>query len=262
MKRLTQIALTSLTLTLVCATMSMANVCDRLQVYSDHVTTQQLTADLLTGAWITELDGKESALYFREDGLVEVMSSSLPGQEYEIDRWMVVADCGKMQLMMSGPDKPMRVYRIEPTCDGFAFIDDKGIEGFMVKRHSNIKRLVHRMRDQIAGTWMSNGTSSRKHDIDLSWTFAENGTFAINTGPDKHHTSYEGVWDISPDGTNVVLFFGNSENPEDVYARHLLKVHALDFEDMVMSGEPISNLIGIDDKKKVRMFFEKNYIDN
>ena len=211
---------------------------------------------------MTTLDGKDCVMYFKEDGLVEIMASDFQGDEYVTNRWIALADCSSMQLLLSSHDSPLRTLRIEATCDGFAFVDNVGEEGVMVKRHVNIKRLVGRMREQIAGTWESIGTSSKKHEIDLSWTFAENGTFTINTGPDSFHASYEGVWDIAPDGTNIVLFFGNTNNPEDVYARHLLKVHALDFEDMIMSGEPISNLLGIEKKKPVRMFFEKDYIDN
>lgn len=262
MKHLAKVALTSLILSAVCVSAATAGTCARLQNYADRVFEHEIVADLTSGAWMTSIDDKDCVLFFNEDGIVEVMTSDLLGDTYEVDTWMVISDCYSMKLMMSGPDEPMQTYTLEATCDGFAVVDESGEEGYMVKRHANLKRLVNRMREQITGTWESSGTSSRRHKVDLSWTFAENGTFAINTGPDRHHASYEGVWDITPDGTNIVLFFGNSENPEEIYARHLLKIHALDFEDMIMSGEPISNLLDVNEKKSVRMFFEKNYLDN
>ena len=245
-------------LSLMLASVALAEKCDRLIRYELPVTNVMLENDLTTGTWLTEIDGVESALYFNEDGLVDIISREYDADAYSHQKWQITSDCGHLTLSLYNAEAGQKTYNVLPTCDGFMLTDRSGNEIPMVKRMDNTRSVVEQMRTQMQGVWESTGPRSRKKNPDMRWKFAENGTFALKIGPDQHHSSYEGVWDVAPDARGIILRFASVSSPEQVYATKVLRVHSLDFEDLVLSGEPMARLSG-HDAHDAKYFFEKQF---
>jgi hypothetical protein len=232
--------------------------CERLEMYDLYLTSTSIEADLVSGIWKTNLTGPESIMFFQEDGLVEIISTFSSGDKISIESWHVQMMDSHSVLTLTSELGVIRSIRIYPTCDGFAIRAKDGASGIMTKNERKSRALIERARIQMEGVWDIISERMPERKSSLKWEFKHDGTFALHVGPDLFHDGFQGIWDITPDGEHVVLYFARAENPQEVYAKELIRIHDVDYEDLVLSGETLAKLTGRQDGL-TKVYFEKDF---
>ncbi len=232
--------------------------CERLEMYDLNISYTNIEADLVTGIWKVSLMGVESTLYFQEDGMVEIITADCTGEKITFEVWNVQMKDSHAVLTLTSETGVVRSMKLYPTCDGFALRASDGSTGIMTKNERKNRVHIDRARKQMEGVWEIIAASIPEQNSGLIWDFKHDGTFTLNIGPDLYHNGYQGIWDIAPDGEHVLLFFTRAEGPEEVYAKELVKIHNVDYEDLVLSGEALAKLTGRHDGL-TKVYFEKNF---
>ena len=155
------------------------------------------------------------------------------------------------------PDGREREFQLVPTCDGFAVVDSKGKIGTLNKLTSRNEETLLRAKQQLVGEWSSITLKRKKNRArTMIWSFNEDGKFALAISPDFTHTILAGIWDLTPDGEHVLLFFTAYDKPETVYAREVLDIRGLDYEDLVIQGDTFVKFLDYK-PKDTTLYFQK-----
>ena len=165
---------------------------------------------------------------------------------------------GVLYLDLLFPEDDMRRYTLSPTCDGFAARNAAGKSFLMTKHQRKSAVELQGAKERILGSWRNDGQTASVADGDLQWRFDNDGTFEMTADPDDYHGGYIGKWKISQDGERLVLHFVHPESPEEIFATRIVKLHLLDFEDLVVSGGLLTRFTGSNDDD-FRMHFEKAF---
>ncbi len=240
----------------------LANVvpdgCERLETYEavfDLTTVQQ---DLVTGAWNTDLEGHGSTLFFLEDGTAELILRNFDGEHYHEVAWNLKKGDSAMLLTVEFNEDDTRKYILNPTCDGFAAKAMNGEATLMYKEEMASTAELKNVRDRMMGSWRNEGKTATIADGDLQWTFGQDGRFLLTANPDDYHGGYSGMWDISKDSEYLILHFVREDAPGQVFASRMIKLHSVDFEDMVVSGGILARFTGSGDGD-LKLHFEKAF---
>ena len=237
---------------------TMGEKCERLEMYDLDIVCSNIEADLVSGIWKTDLMGLENTMYFQEDGLVEIIGTHFSGEEISIEAWNVQMMDSHTVLTLTSELGVIRSIKLYPTCDGFAVHAADGSNGIMTKNERNNRALIERARNQMEGVWEVMTERMLERSSSLIWEFKSDGMFALNIGPDLYHNGYQGVWDITADGQHVILYFTRAQSPNEVYAEEIIKIHDVDYEDLVLSGETLALLASHQDELG-KVYFEKDF---
>lgn len=232
--------------------------CERLEMYDLNFESVQIETDLVSGVWNTDIMGLQSTMYFQEDGRVEIAHTENQTDELTFETWDVrIKDCHSVLTFISvqGVKRTAKLY---PTCDGFAIVSSDGSGGVMIRTERKNSAMIERARNQMEGVWEIIAKKMPKRTSRMIWAFNHDGTFSLNIGPDLYHNGYQGIWDIAEDGEHVILYFTHSEGQEEVYAKELVKIDNIDYEDLVLSGETLSKFSGYHDPAS-KVFFQRHF---
>jgi len=230
--------------------------CERLEEFGAVYDVSRVADDLVSGSWDVRVSGAYGTMYFREDGSADHINTYLDGKQIATCAWSVTIERGEVIANLTYPDGKSEKFALTPTCDGYAVRNIYGKNGTMWKITEQDERMLEQSRLQITGHWESAGSSKRDRQSAMVWEFDRNGKFRMAMAPDYTHSIMEGIWDLTPDGNNVMLFFTATGAPEAVYAREILKIHGLDFEDLVLAGDTFERLISKTSSASA-MHFEK-----
>ena len=256
--KVTDLLLPGLTLLLVISVIELhATRCDRLEWFDLSFSESTVKDDLTSGTWEVSVGHTFGKMYFFEDGRADLVNAYYDGDEVETFTWRVEMKSHAALLVVGFPDGKTRNFRLVPTCDGFAVTTDTGVRGGIEKIIEGSSARLDHLRMKLKGEWTSVARNKRDRSRIIKWQFHENGEFRFAVSPDFTHSVLKGIWDITPDGEHVMLFFTLHENPETVYATELLDVRGLDFEDMILTGDTFSQFVDYR-KKDMRVFFQKD----
>jgi|GEM_PF-5678754 len=239
-------------------TSAVGEKCERLEMYELNISSTNIEADLTTGIWQTNLMDAESTMYFQEDGLVEIIRKVDSGDEIKTEAWDVQMKDSHSVLTLMSETGIVQSVKLYPTCDGFALRASNGSAGIMKKIKRENRALIERARSQMEGVWEAIAKKMPDRNKSLIWEFKHDGTFTLNIGPDLYHNGYQGIWDIAADGEHVVLYFTRPESEETVYAEEMIKIHNVDYEDLVLSGKTFAKLTGHKNSAS-KVYFQKDF---
>lgn len=238
---------------------TLAEKCDRLIFYDRGIVKESIEADLTDGTWTTDLLGNPGSMYFHADGSVETFRKDKNKKTVvQIDTWEIQVYDGQTILKLTAPDGTTRALRINPTCDGFAAIDGFGGATDLYKQ-GNYNALLHQQtKRQLIGNWSAVAQSDLNIHRAIQWHFNEDGTFEFAVAPDLYHSAHHGIWDLSPNGEYIMLYFTNRDDPEAVFVTELLRVRSVDFEDLVLDAKLLPRPLAEFTSNKA-VHFEKDF---
>ena len=258
MKPLSVRALIATLSLLVFSTIATANTCDRLMDYEYGFVKSSIESDLVDGLWSANFASEPGTMFFYEDGLVEVVNHKSSELPYGLFYWDVQLSDKQPVLNISGLDGTIHKLRLYPTCDGFVVMDRCGSTSQLIKLQEEPTLQYNQTKRQLSGTWSIITPGDYDIGREIVWTFNDDGTFTLAVAPDLYHASHRGVWDVTPSGEHIILYFAHQKSPETVYAAELLKVKSVDFEDLLLDGSTMPRMLDEFEANRT-LHFEKNF---
>jgi hypothetical protein len=235
--------------------------CTRLYELSGMNLEESVHYDLLHANWIMhEENGKSVWFSFHENGIVDRMD--VDGKEetgVEQLLWTTAFLENRAWLIIENPAGDKTYYRLNQTCEGIELLDlldEKSVFLEYYRTLSEAEMVVTRL--QVIGKWTSANPFQFDESLhtcpgevngstEISWTFDEDGRFHTEVATDESINHANGVWELSTDGKYLLLYFLNSEDPEDVATVSVLCISQLTFEDFVSFYKDLPEELGLGD---------------
>jgi hypothetical protein len=216
--------------------------CDRLENYDMRNLKTSVEQDLNAHVWQSALPGKLARLYFQEDGIVLVV----PEEEARVESytWEIIDDDGQVILRLFSQNGE-QTFALAPTCNGLiAVMGARAIPMVLDADHQVSEAIVGAMESQIIGTWnLVSKRKARSNPGDLSLRLNTDGTFHLTAGPDVEHSSQEGIWQLAPDGSALILFTKVYIDGHLRYMPEAIDIVQLDYEDMALSTKQLPRIL-------------------
>ncbi len=222
--------------------LTAGGTCDRLALYDNGNLQLSYEQDLTTHVWRSGLLGSMSTLYFRDDGLVLVISDN--ASRAETYTWDVQVDDGRPMLRFFSRNGEKQ-YCVSPVCSGLSVsIDGKGRTMLFSEEDAINDSKVRMMQSMLTGTWKYQPAPREKNSMSpltlpFSLSLLTDGTFVLAMEPDTEHSTCQGVWQVSADGDYLVLYMQSYRNGKMEYIPETMPLRSFDFEDLVVAAGPL-----------------------
>lgn len=221
-------------------------------VNSELIFRKALVEELIDGLWVqktvepTTTTTTTTTLQFNDAGLVGLLTTATSGvAKFDHLHWHLEGFDTNTFLIFTDMDKDLsQTYLLKKMSYGITMIDVE--EGKILELHhqplSEVKELKETQK-ALTGTWNSNIHYTTENDenklVSFNYELKANGTFqrkiacSFSNTPARIKTAESGYWQISPNGTYLVLHFETGEN---VYATQLAKINYLAYDELVLAA--------------------------
>jgi hypothetical protein len=210
--------------------------CDRLAMYDMENLRASFEQDLVSHVWRTGILGSTANLYFQENGLV----TAIPASQDKVDTYTwALADNEGMITLSFYRSSGVKSFVVSPTCDGIATTIRGKAARMLISEEAYLSDTEQEfLLKQITGTWHYIPVKSEKiYQGPLTLTFASDGTFMMQSGPDTFHSDRDGVWHLSNDGNYLILYSRIESSEKTRLVPEVISIKSLDFEDMVIDAK-------------------------
>lgn len=218
--------------------------CERLAIYDRGNVLSNMTYDLTSQVWKSDILGTSATLYFNSDGVLMALPDA-PGGRITSYLWSVSSTCCSAAMLTIGDASAESYFILSPTCSGIATMDDIGRQSALVQAHGQLTQVqLVFLRDQLQGTWHYSGAKSRKgHPSAFALCLNADGSFQLKMAPDMFHTAQTGIWQLSPDGQYLLLYTQLYLGDRKRYVAEAINLRSADYEDMVIDARSLPRVL-------------------